>query len=64
MRVGTPSNTTIEPMTYSIVLARAKARTFHLQERLKRTAGPVVVDVDVESVLASAEQSEMFGASK
>lgn len=54
------SQVTITPMTFESLLARAHARTFHLQRRLREAQPAVDSDLDVEAVLAAGEQEGLF----
>ena len=53
------SHTTVEPMTYDVVLSRAHARTFHLQRKLQESATTLPLDAEVSEIL-SGEQSSIF----
>lgn len=53
-------NTTVYARSYSVVLRQAHARTFHLQEKIREVKQEELLDLDVEEVLMTPSQIELF----
>jgi hypothetical protein len=52
--------TTVQPLVYSTLLARAHARTFHLHEKIRKTIPSALLDPDLAIVLEENEPLRLF----
>jgi hypothetical protein len=57
---STQGNRTVYARSYSVVLRQAHARTFHLQKKIKEVKQEKLLDLDVEEVLMTLSQIELF----
>ncbi len=57
---GENKNLHIIPMVYQTVLRKANQRTFNLQKRLQEVQPTITTDPEVEEVLRSDGQKELF----
>lgn len=54
IKKGDPENTFIYPEAYSTVLRRAHARTFNLNEKLRKASDNAIFDPDVERIIRNS----------
>ena len=53
-------HTIVYPRTYSTVMHQAHARTFNLQKKIEEAKGIQLSDPEIEQVLSTPDQSELF----
>ena len=56
--IGQPTNAVIRPMTYTILLKRAHARTFNLLSKVRQSFPEATPDADVEAVVQRLQQAQ------